>query len=58
MKDIKDFIKDEFVTYYDLASRSWLAYKVDAERNQVGNCGYGNSKKDAIEDCKYQATLK
>ena len=34
--------------YYDTSGKNWVAFYADNIGNQVGDCSYGASKKDAI----------
>ncbi len=42
----------DFVGYYDRPLRLWVVYRQDGEGNQVGACGYGTTKLDALADCQ------
>lgn len=44
-----------FVGYYDRGMRLWVVYRRDAEGNQIGACGYGTTKPDALDDCQHHS---
>lgn len=45
------------IVWYDRSIRIWTAVYQDMYANQVGNAGYGSTKKEAISDVAYQNTL-
>jgi hypothetical protein len=47
--------KLEMTVYYHRPWRTWVAYQIDAEGNQVGDAGYGRTREAARQDCEYQA---
>ena len=47
-------MKTKTIAYYECDLKMWVAFRVDSEGNQIGNCGYGMTKKAAIEDIEYQ----
>jgi hypothetical protein len=42
------------ITYYERHLKMRVAFRVDSEGNQIGNCGYGMTKQAAIDDIEYQ----
>jgi hypothetical protein len=48
----------KIIAWYDRSIRLWTAIYQDQNNDQVGNAGYGPTKKQAVEDVKYQASLK
>lgn len=44
----------KILVWYDRSVKSWVATYRDEVSNQVGHCGYGNTKQEAIDDVKYQ----
>ena len=46
----------KIVVWYDRHTRLWTAIHHDAEGYQVGDAGYGSSKKSAINDLKISLT--
>lgn len=42
-----------YVGYYDRSLRLWVVYRHDDEGNQIGPCGYGTTKLDALDDCQH-----
>ena len=46
----------KIVVWYDRHTRLWTAIHHDAEGYQVGDVGYGSSKKSAINDLKISLT--
>lgn len=47
----------KIILWYDRSIMLWTALYQDRDGNQVGNAGYGATKKDAISDVAYQNTL-
>lgn len=47
----------KIVVWYDRNIKLWTAIYQDSSDNQVGNAGYGPSKKEAIGDLAYQKSL-
>lgn len=45
------------LTWYDQHLKLWCAAYHDEIGNQIGSAGFGPSKRAALEDLKYQATL-
>ena len=43
--------------WYNRNIRLWTAIYKDADSNQIGNAGFGISKKAAIEDLEYQILI-
>jgi hypothetical protein len=48
MKMMKVYHKDNRNTWYDPYDRSWTLQTVDDEGNQVGECSYTVSRKEAM----------
>lgn len=44
-----------YVGYYDRGLRLWVVYRHDDEGNQIGPCGYGTTKLDALDDCQHHS---
>ena len=44
----------KIIVWYDRTIRLWTAVYQDADSYQIGNAGYGISKKEAVSDVAYQ----
>lgn len=42
----------KIITYYDRHFRTWVAFYVDDEGNQVGECEYHVNKQQCVENLK------
>jgi hypothetical protein len=47
----------KIIVFYSRSLRLWIAHYSDDLGNQIGSAGYGPSKREAIEDAKYQARI-
>jgi len=44
-----------YVSYYDQGMGLWVVYRRDRDGNQIGACGYGKTKADALADRQRRA---